>query len=98
MAVDLLLRKNGWIGLACFSIHSMALAVDLLVDGFHALLGQRTCVRDLRLPTRPLAALRSGSSFVESRRVEHAAWSEPFLAFRILGIVGQLRFFLSAFR
>ena len=56
---------------------------DLLVDGFHALLGQRAGVRDR------LAALAVGQA------VEHAARSELLLEFRILGIVPQFRLFLG---
>ena len=76
-------RKNGCSALACFSIQARAPRSDLLVDGFHALLGQRAGVRD-RLP-----ALAVGQA------VEHAARSELLLEFRILGIVRQFRFFLG---
>ena len=69
--------------MACFSIQARARRSDLFVDGFHALLGQRAGVRD-RLP-----ALAVGQA------VEHAARSELLLEFRILGIVGQFRFFLG---
>ena len=83
MAVELYQRKNGLSALACFSIQASARVGDLLVDGFHALLGQRAGVLD-RLP-----ALAVGHA------VEHAARSELLLELRILGIVGQLRFFLG---
>ena len=56
---------------------------DLLVDGFHALLGQRTGVLD-RLP-----ALAVGQA------VEHATRPELLLEFGVLGIVRQFRLFLG---
>ena len=56
---------------------------DLLVDGLHALLGQRAGVLD-RLP-----ALAVGQA------VEHAARAELLLERRVLGIVGQLGLFLG---
>ena len=56
---------------------------DFLVDGFHALFGQRTGVRN-RLPAHAV-----------SQTVEHAARSKLLLEFRILGIVRQFRFFLG---
>ena len=55
---------------------------DLLVDGFHALLGERTGVRD-RLP-----ALAVGQA------MQHAAGTELLLERRIPGIVRQFRLFL----
>ena len=69
--------------MACFSIQARARRSDLLVDGFHALLGQRAGVRNL------LAALAVGHA------VEHAARSKLLLEFRILGIVRQFRLFLG---
>ncbi len=68
---------------------------DLLVDGFHALLGQRSGVRDLLSAHAPPARLVGRVVFVGRDAVEHTAWSELLLEFRILGIVGQFRFFLG---
>ena len=68
--------------LTCFSIQARAPRRDFLVDGFHALLGQRAGVRN-RLP-----------ALAVSQAVEHAARSKLLLEFRILGIVGQFRLFL----
>ena len=59
MAVELYQRKNGLSALACFSIQSRARVGDLLVDGFHALLGQRAGVLD-RLPALAVGT-RSGA-------------------------------------
>ena len=68
---------------------------DLLVDGFHALLGQRAGVRDLLLAHSPPSRLVGRVVLVGRDAVEHAAWSELLLEFRILGIVGQFRFFFG---
>ena len=56
---------------------------DLLVDGFHALLGQRTGI-DNRL-----------SSLAIGLAVEHAARPELLLERRVLGVIRQFRFFLG---
>ena len=55
---------------------------DLLVDGFHALLGERAGVHD-RLP-----ALAVGQA------MKHASGTELLLERRVLGIVGQFRLLL----
>ena len=56
---------------------------DLLIDGFHALLGQWAGVRNL------LAAL------AVRHAMEHAARSKLFLEFRILGVVRQFGLFFG---
>ena len=76
-------RKNGLLRLGLFLHPGQSARGDLLVDGLHALLGQRAGVRDR------LAALAVGHA------VEHAARSKLLLEFRILGIVGQFRLLLG---
>src|SRR3954447_22312982 len=70
--------------LLCLLLHPFESAVgNLFVDGFHAFLGQRAGIND------GLPALAIGET------VKHTAGSELLPEFRVLGIVGQLRFFLG---
>ena len=69
--------------MACFSIQLEGRVGDLLVDGLHALLGQRAGV-SIVCPPLPSASA-----------VQHAARAELLLERRILRIVGQLRLFLG---
>ena len=51
---------------------------DLLVDGFHALFGQRTSIRD------------GLSALAITQAMEHAARAELLFEFRVLGVIGKL--------
>src|SRR3954464_15965592 len=70
--------------LLCLLLHPFESAVgNLFIDGFHALLGQRSGIND------GLPALSVGET------VKYTAGSELLPEFRVLGIVAQLRLFLG---
>ena len=69
--------KNGLSAFLARSMKSSAFGGDLLVDRLHALLGQRTGVRDAAV----------------GKAVDDAARAELLLELRVLRIVGMLRLF-----
>ena len=75
--------KNGSVGLVRLVDEAQRVLGHLVVDGLHALLGQRAGVLDL------LAALAVGPA------VQHAARPEVLLELRVLRIVRILRLFLG---
>src|SRR5581483_9927766 len=68
---------------------------DLLVDGFHALLGERPRVFDLLLPDAPPARVLGRVVDVRRGAAQDPAGTELLLEARNLGIVGQLRLLLG---
>ena len=95
MAVELYQRKKGLSALTCFSIQPRARCSDLLIDGFHALLGQRAGVFNGLLAYSAPAGISRRVILVSCEAVQHASGSELLLECRILGIVGQFRLFFG---
>ncbi len=68
---------------------------DLLVDGLHALLGQRAGVLDRLLADSAPAGISRRVILVGRHAMQHAAGSKSLLECRILGIVRQFWFFFG---
>src|SRR5208282_5184168 len=68
---------------------------DFLIDGFHALLGQRTCVFNRLLAYSAKAWIRRWVILVSRQAMEHASGPKSLQEPRLLRIVGQFRFFFG---
>ncbi len=68
---------------------------DLLIDRFHALLGQRAGVLNRLLAYAAPARIGRRVILVSREAMQHASWPKFRKERRILGIIGQFRFFFS---
>src|SRR6266853_5791360 len=66
---------------------------DLLVDGFHALLGQWPGVLNCLLAYSAPAGISRCVILISRQAVQHASGSKLLQKGRVLGLVGEFRFF-----
>ena len=95
MRVVLNQKKNGLLALLLASMNSSGVGEDLVVDGLHALAGERAGVLDRLLADSAEARILGGVVAVGGPAVQHAARAELLPELRVLRVVGILRLLLG---